>query len=77
MRGTAPRGVTPRIDLRKGVDPNKRLNRYRCVAEILLAQRYCHPLVCFAMRDHIHHVSFELGCALIYWDFFDKGLLYF
>jgi transposase len=67
------RHITPRI-ARPGVDSSQRLGRYRWVAERDFAwlHRNRRLLVRHERDPDLHDAFFDLGCALICWQFLQR-----
>jgi transposase len=67
------RHIAPRI-ARPGVDPSRRLGRYRWVAERDFAwlHRNRRLLVRYERHPDLHDAFLDLGCALICWQFLQR-----
>jgi transposase len=70
----ARRHITSRI-ARKGIDSSQRLGRHRWVVERTLAwlNRYRRLTIRYERRADIHQAFLSLGCALICWNYLQKG----
>jgi transposase len=68
------RHITPRI-ARRGIDSSAHLGRHRWVVERTLAwlNRFRRLTVRYERRADIHQAFLSLGCALICWNYLDKG----
>jgi IS5 family transposase len=68
------RHIIPRI-ARRGIDSSAHLGRHRWVVERTLAwlNRFRRLTVRYERRADIHQAFLSLGCALICWNFLEKG----
>lgn len=73
-RALRQRGITPRI-ARRGIDSSERLGWHRSVAGRTLSwlNRYRRLKVCYERRADIHQAFLSLGCALICWNYLQRG----
>jgi IS5 family transposase len=69
------RSIVPRI-ARRGIESAEHLGRYRWVVERSLAwlHRFRRLVIRYERRADIHRAFLSLGCALICWNYLQKGL---